>query len=372
MRRPAVAEESKGQQQEQPQEQLNCEVDQGFAQWMAQCDGSVAISTYQAGFLFMVGWNGRQVSFLPRRFARPMGIDVEGDRMALATQNGIWLFGDAKPLAYHYREPGRYDSLYLPRATYYMPELQLHDVSFAGEAVWFVNTRMSCLATLSTLYTFEPRWRPNFISELAPEDRCHLNGLAMRDGKPAFVTALARSDAVGGWRSQRATGGVVIDVDSHEVVCEGLAMPHSPRWHRDRLWLLNAGAGQLLRVGSDGKTEVICELPGYLRGLCFAGDYALVAMSKIRETNIFGGMPVETKYPQLTCGVAVVDIRSGRTVGTLRFTAGCSELYDLRFIPGVRRPNVLNLEKEDTAQAIFLRECGYWLRPEFEVKAPAS
>jgi len=361
-----------GNKTEQQPESLNCETDQGFAQWMATCNGSLAISTYQAGFLFMVGWNGRQVSFLPRRFARPMGLDVQGDRMALATQNGIWLFGDAKALAYHYREPGRYDSLFLPRATFYMPELQLHDVSFAGDEVWFVNTRMSCLATLSTLHTFEPRWRPDFISELVPEDRCHLNGLAMRGGKPAFVTALAKTDIVGGWREHRATGGVVIDVDSNEIVIGGLAMPHSPRWHQGSLWVLHAGAGELLKVGRDGKYDVVCALPGYLRGLCFAGDYALVALSKIRETNIFGGMPVQSRYPELLCGVAVVDLRSGRQVGMLRFVAGCSELYDLRFIPGVRRPNVLNLEKEDASQAIFLEECGYWLRPEFEIKSTNS
>jgi uncharacterized protein (TIGR03032 family) len=250
-----------------------------------------------------------------------------------------------------------------------MPELQLHDVALAGDEVWFVNTRMSCLATLSAVHTFQPRWRPDFIDELVPEDRCHLNGLAMRDGKPAFVTALARSNTIGGWREQRATSGLVIDVDSQEAVVTGLAMPHSPRWYRDRLWLLNAGAGELLRVGEGGRTEVICTLPGYLRGLCFAGDFALIAMSKIRESNVFSGMPVQTRFAELHCGVAIVDLRNGQQVGLLRFTAGCTELYDLRFMQGIRRPNVLNTERGDHAQAIFLQECGYWLRPEFEKKA---
>ncbi len=356
---------------ETPPQPLQCEPDIGFAKWVAESGGSLAISTYQAGFLFLVGWNGAQVSFLQRRFKRPMGLDVERGRMVLAAQDGIWLFGNAEPLATHYREPGRYDALYLPRATYYMPELQLHDVAFAGDEIWFVNTRMSCLGTLSAYYTFEPRWRPRFVSELVPEDRCHLNGLAMRDGKPAFVTALACTDAAGAWREHRSNGGVVIDIDSHEVVLAGLAMPHSPRWYRDRLWLLNAGAGELLRVDTEGRAEVICSLPGYLRGLCFVGDYALVAMSKIRETNIFGGMPVQSRYPELLCGVAIVDLRSGRQCGLLKFTAGCTELYDLRFLSGIRRPNVLNTDREDHTKAIFLEECGFWLRPEFE-KKPAG
>lgn len=347
---------------------LQCEPDIGFARWVAESGGSLAISTYQAGYLFLVGWNGSQVSFLQRRFKRPMGLDVDQGRLALAAQDGIWLFGNAEPLAPHYREPGRYDALYLPRATYYMPELQLHDVAFSGDEVWFVNTRMSCLGTLSAYYTFQPRWRPRFISELVPEDRCHLNGLAMRDGQPAFVTALACTNQMGAWRENRASSGVVIEVDSHEVVLGGLAMPHSPRWYRDRLWLLNAGAGELLQVGADGRAEVVCALPGYLRGLCFAGDYALVAMSKIRETRIFGGMPVQSRYPELLCGVAIVDLRKGQPCGLLKFTAGCTELYDLRFLPGIRRPNVLNTDRVDHSQAIFLEECGYWLRPEFEQK----
>jgi uncharacterized protein (TIGR03032 family) len=126
---------------EVPAEALQCETDVGFAQWVAESGGSIAISTYQAGYLFLVGWNGRQVSFLQRRFKRPMGIDVDAQRLALATNDGIWLFGNATPLAAHYREPGRYDALFLPRATYYMPELQLHDVALAGDEVWFVNTR---------------------------------------------------------------------------------------------------------------------------------------------------------------------------------------------------------------------------------------
>ena len=358
----------KGASTEAAAEPLHCETDIGFARWVAESGGSLAISTYQAGFLFLVGWNGSQVSFLQRRFKRPMGLDIESGRLALAAEDGVWLFGNASPLADSYREPGRYDALFLPRATYYMPSLQLHDVAFAGEDIWFVNTRMSCLATLSTLHTFEPRWRPRFISALAPEDRCHLNGLAMRNGRPAFVTALACTDSPGGWREHRASGGVVIDVDSHEVILSGLAMPHSPRWYRDRLWLLNAGGGELLQVGQDGRPQVVCALPGYLRGLCFAGDYALVAMSKIRETNIFGGMPVQSRYPELFCGVAIVDLNSGRLCGLLKFITGCTELYDLRFLPGIRRPNVLNVEREDHAKAIFLKECGYWLRPEFEQK----
>jgi uncharacterized protein (TIGR03032 family) len=349
--------------EQKTQAPLDCVPDPGFVQWLSASGGSLAISTYQAGFLFMVGWNGRQVSFLPRSFPTPMGLDVEDRRLVLATRNGVWLFADAPELAHEYREPGRYDALYLPRVTYHLPELSVHDVAFGRDGIWWVNTRMSCLSTLSQEHACAPRWKPRFVSDIAPEDRCHLNGLALRDGRPYAVTALAESDTAGGWREHRRDGGVLIDVDSGETILRGLAMPHSPRWYRDRLWLLNSGAGQLLRVEPDGRASLVCELPGYLRGLSFAGDYALIGLCQIRESNIFGGMPVQEKHPDLLCAAAVVSLRSGRCVGMLRFTAGCTEIYDLRFLPGVQRPNVLNLDKDDVRHAIHMPKESWWVRP---------
>lgn len=352
-----------------PDEPLACTVDAGFAEWLAASGGSVAISTYQAGKLLLVGWNGRQVSFLPRHFDKPMGLDVAGDRLVLASRHAVWQFGNSGSLATHYREPGRYDALFLPRSTHHMPDLNIHDLAIAGDEVWMAVTRLSCLATLSNRYTVQPRWRPKFVSALAPEDRCHLNGLALIDGRPRYVTALGATDSPGGWRDDKVRGGLVMDVDSQEIIAQGFAMPHSPRWHRDRLWLLHSGAGELLALDvASGRSQTVCALPGYLRGLCFVGGHALVGLCKIRETNIFGGMPVQQRHAELLSGVALIDLASGRQAGMLRFTSGCSELYDLRFLPGCRRPNVLNLDRADVTEALSAPDCNYWLRPEFEIR----
>jgi uncharacterized protein (TIGR03032 family) len=350
-------------------ETLACAVDDGFAAWLHGSGGSLAISTYQAGRLFLVGWNGRQVSFLPRAFDRPMGLDVstDGRRMALGTRHSLFLFGNSAPLAPNYLAPGRYDALYLPHVEYHLPDLQIHDLAYAGSELWMVNTRLSCLCVPSVDSTFEPRWRPRFIDDLAPEDRCHLNGLAVRDAQPAFVTALGASNTPQGWRDGKANGGVVIDIASGEIALNGLAMPHSPRWHDGALWLLNSGDGALLRMDTQGRAEVICRLPAYLRGLTFVGHHALVGLCQIRERKVFGGMPVAERHAELVCGVAIIDTRSGRQTGLMRYTQGCSEIYDLRFLPGVQRPNVLNLAKEDVKLAISAPDCWYWLpREELE------
>jgi uncharacterized protein (TIGR03032 family) len=261
-------------------------------------------------------------------------------------------------------QPGRYDTLYLPRATYFTGDLNIHDLAFGRDSLWLVNTRFSCLASLSKDYSFIPRWQPRFISQLVPEDRCHLNGLAMVDGQPKFVTALGESNEVGGWRPNKATGGILIDVDSGETVIRGLSMPHSPCWHDRFLWILNSGAGELWRVNPhSGQHDVVCALPGFLRGLCCVGNYALVGLSQIREQHIFGGLPVQQRFERLLCGVAVVDLRSGQLVGMLEFTAGCQELYDVEFLPSVLRPTILNNERPEMRQAFTAPEFSYWLRP---------
>jgi len=353
------------------QVRIECAASAEFQGWMSQAGGSLAITTYQAGKVAMIGWDGRQITLLMREFDKPLGMAVQGNRIALASRHDLWIFSNARPLAHDYLEesPGKYDALYLPRASYHTGDLNTHDVVFQGDELLLVNTRFSCLARLSRDYCFTPVWRPKFVTDLVPEDRCHLNGVVMLEGRPKYVTALGTTDTAGAWRDQRATGGVLIDVDSDEIVCRGLSMPHSPRWYDNRLWVLNSGAGELLSIDpSSGQSTVVCSLPGYLRGLCFAGPYALVGLSKIREKHIFGGLPVQERCDQLRCGVAVVDLRSGTMVAMFEFTSGCEELYDVQFLPGVSRPMILNLEKPAVRQAITNPESSFWLRASSEIR----
>jgi uncharacterized protein (TIGR03032 family) len=345
-----------------------CEPDEGFLGWLAASGGSIALSTYQAGILAFFGWNGRQITVLLRRFERSMGLDVAGEQMLVATRRNLVLFGNARALAPNFRKGARYQSLYLPRQSWHLPDLAIHDVAFVGDEIWMVNTRFNCLASPSDTYSFLPRWRPPFIKDLGPDDRCHLNGLAAADGAVRYVTALGTQDVTSSWREHKADGGVVMEVPSGEVVLRGLAMPHSPRMHRGSLYVLNSGAGQLLKMdAAGGKAEVVASLPGYLRGLTFVGDHALVGMCQSRETKIFGGMPVQTEHAQLLCGIAIIDLRSGRETGRLVVTSGCSEIYDLRFLAGAPQAMILNLEQPENNEAIFAPDCYYWLRPENEI-----
>jgi len=349
---------------------VECNASDAFCAWLAHSGGSVVTTTYQAGKVAVIGWDGRQATLLMRAFDKPLGMAVQGNRMVLATRYDVWFFANARLLARDYLEdrPGRYDAIYLPRATYHTGDLHTHDVAMGRDGVVLVNTRFSCLARLSDDHNFVPLWKPSFVTDLVPEDRCHLNGVAIIDGQPKYVTALGTTDAPGAWRENKRTGGVVIDVETDEIVARGLAMPHSPRWHDGRLWVLNSGTGELLVVDpADGSLQVVCGLPGYVRGLAFVGHYALVGMCKIREKHIFGGLPIQERCPRLRCGVAVVDLRRGTEVGTFEFTSGCEELFDVHFLPGISRPMILNLDKEASRAAVTNPDSSFWLRAGSEI-----
>lgn len=352
---------------------IQCAISPAFAEWMSRAGGSLVITTYQAGKVAMVGFDGKQVTMLMRQFEKPMGLAINGPKIALATRNDVIIFANAPLLAPDYLETqhGRYDTLYLPRVSYHTGDINIHDLAYGSDGLWVVNTRFCCLSKLTDDHNFVPIWKPPFLSEIVPEDRCHLNGLAMVDDRPKFVTCLGETDEVGGWRPGKATGGCVIDVPSNQVVARGFAMPHSPRWYRGKLYLLHSGAGELIVVDpATGKHEVVCALPAYLRGLGFAGDYAIVGMCQIREKHIFGGLPVQQRYPKLKCGVVVIDLRTGKEIGSLDFTAGCQELFEVQYLPRVLKPMILNLEREQARQAFTAPTFSYWLRPSNEIKDP--
>ena len=193
-----------------------------------------------------------------------MGLAVAPGRIAVGARAQVWLLRDAPDLAPAVEPVGRHDACYLTRSSQFTGEIQGHELAWAGDDLWVVNTAFSCLCTLDPAHSFMPRWRPPFVSALAAEDRCHLNGLAMVDGSPKYVTVLAESDTPQGWRRDKATGGCLIDVPTGETVARGFAMPHSPRVHGGRLWMLHSGVGRLVVVDpATGRHDDVVELPGY-------------------------------------------------------------------------------------------------------------
>jgi uncharacterized protein (TIGR03032 family) len=301
---------------------------------------SLLVSTYQAGQLVTVGARDGRVEVDFRHFDRAMGVAVGADSVVVGTDRAVWHLRDHPEVAASGEVA---DRCFLPRNAQVTGPVQGHEMAWGTGAdgepeLWVVNTLFSCLATLDDRHSFVPRWRPPFVSALAPEDRCHLNGLAMRDGVPSAVTVLARSDQPAGWRRAPGAAGAVLDVASGEVLSDGLVMPHSPRWHRDRLLVLNSGTGRVEVLDPAGTSrETVALLPGFARGLAVHAGTAFVGLSKVRETATFGGVPIAQYHDELRCGVGVVDLGSGRTVATFEFLTGVEEIFDVQVVPGARR-----------------------------------
>jgi uncharacterized protein (TIGR03032 family) len=328
---------------------------ESFVALLHQLRASLLVSTYQANKLLAVRAAGNGLSMLVRTFERPMGLAVDARRMALGTRNQVWLLRNAPDIAPRVEPAGRHDACYLPRSCHVTGDIGVHELAWAGEELWVVNTRFSCLCTLDPDYSFVPRWRPPFISALAAEDRCHLNGLALVDGRPRYVTALGESDTAGGWRPHKPNGGCLIDIPSGEIVCRGLSMPHSPRWHEGRLWLLESGTGRLLSVNpATRRGQAVSSRPvaqarallGFARGLALVGPYAFVGLSKIRETSAMDGVPLAERRAQLKCGVAALDCRDGRLIALLEFQTAVEEIFDVKLLPGLRFPEIVGFQKE--------------------------
>jgi uncharacterized protein (TIGR03032 family) len=320
-----------------PTREVRHEYTLNWAPILTRLGASLLVSTYQAGKVVAVGVADGALALSYHNFERAMGIAVQRRRIAVGTHTAIWFLRDTPDLAPQIDPPGHYDACFLTRSARFTGEIQGHELAWSGDALWVVNTLFSCLCTLDDRHNFVPRWRPRFVTDLAAEDRCHLNGLALAEGRPRYVTVLAESDTRQGWRPHKATGGCLIDVDSHETVVRGLAMPHSPRVHHGRVWLLDSGRGRLVQADlARGTTETVAELPGYTRGLALLGPLAFVGLSKIRETSTFGGVPIADRRAELRCGVAVVELTSGRQVALLEFHSGVEEIFDVQVLPGIR------------------------------------
>jgi hypothetical protein len=366
---------------------------------LSQLGVSLLVSTYQAGKVVGVGVAQGELTLAYHNFERAMGLAVSPDRIAVGARAQVWFLRSAPDLAAQVEPVGRHDACFLTRSAHFTGEIQAHELAWGaphpqplspagrgedvpphpqplfpagrgenvpphpqplspagrgafaplsplgrgvggeGQQLWVVNTAFGCLCTLDDRHSFVPRWRPPFITTLAAQDRCHLNGLAMADGAPKYVTALGETNTPQGWRANKANGGCLIDVASGQTVARGFAMPHSPRVHGGRVWLLHSGAGRLVLVDpTSGKAETVTELPGYTRGLAMYDRFAFVGLSKIRETSTFGGMPIAERRRELKCGVGVVDLTNGRLVAHLEFLSGVEEIFDVQVLPGAHCP----------------------------------
>ena len=327
----------------------------GFADWLEHENVSLAFTTYKIGKVFFLGRKGGGISVFERTFNRCMGIWSDTETIWLASAFQLWRMQNVLPDG---ADEDGYDRLFVPQQAITTGDIDVHDLAASDNGeLFFVNTLFCCIATTDEQFSFRPIWRPSFVTKLAPEDRCHLNGLAMRDGRPRYVTVCAQTDENHQWRNYKRDGGCVIDVESNEIVVNGLSMPHSPRFYDGKLWLLDSGNGYLgyVDLGSSKFIPVVF-CPGFARGLTRIGKYAIVGLSKPRDAT-FKGLELDAELSrhgvQPICGLLVIDLETAQVVHRVEIEGSVDEMYDVVVLPGVKRPKALGLKTDEIRRNVW-------------------
>ena len=347
---------------------FSCSFSPNIPELLLQLRCTLAISTYQAGKVVFISpkSDGENLVQLPRTFKKAMGMALHDNKMAIATMEEVVVLANSPELALHYpRQPQTYDALYMPRASYYTGQIDIHDLDYGADgSLYAVNTSFSCLIKIDDNYSFTPIWKPPFISRLASEDRCHLNGMALREGKPKYVTAFSMGDTPQSWREVVTTDGIVMDVDTNEIVARNVPMPHSPRLFDDQLYLLLSATGELVCMDiNSGKYEVICQVKGFVRGLARYGDYAFIGLSRLRKnSSTFAKLKIADVANQ--AGIAVVHLPTGAFVGEIKYHMSVDEIYDVQVLPNLIRPGILNTDRPEYKMGLSTPEATYWARPD--------
>jgi uncharacterized protein (TIGR03032 family) len=332
---------------------IRCWYSEGLPALLAQLRLSVLISTYQTGHIIVVAAHQGRLTLTFHGFDRAMGVAVKPGCLAVCTRNEVWFARSVPGIAAQLEPRGRFDACFLARTAHHTGDIQAHESAWVRNELWVVNTLFSCLAALHPYYSFAPRWVPPFVSALVPEDRCHLNGLALVAGQPRYVTALGETDSAAGWRAVKTTGGCLLEVPSGRRVAGGLSLPHSPRVDQWRIYFLHSGQGRLDMIDPvGGQLTPVAAVPGVARGLALHGGYAFVGLSKARAS--LEGVPIVAQREQLKCGLAIVDLRTGHQAALLEFKTGVEEIFDVQVLAGIVFPFISGpWAEQDTGQPLW-------------------
>lgn len=344
---------------------FSCKYSPQIPELLTKLKCTLGLSTYQAGKLvFLSAKDENTLIQLPRTFEKPMGIaeDRTRDKLAVACKDKVIVFSNSKQLATHYpKAPNKYDALYMPRVTYHTGYLDIHDLSFGehGE-LYAVNTLFSCIVKIDDDYNFTPYWKPPFIDKLVSEDRCHLNGMAMLNGKPKYVTAFNKGNTHQSWREHVTTTGVIIDVETGETIIEGLPMPHTPRIYNGELYVLLSATGELAKINiEEGTYSVVTKIGGFVRGMSLHKDYLFVGLSKLRKnSSTFAKLNFIDEAQE--AAISIIHLPSASFVGKITYLMSVDEIYDIHVIPDKVRPNIMNTRTDDYKMGLMTPESSYW------------
>jgi uncharacterized protein (TIGR03032 family) len=332
--------------------------DRNFGLWMQDEGISITVSSYQTHQVYTIGLNDtNNVTIWYSSLARVMGLHYNKTLKSLVCSNigNIIRFENKGKWKTQY---GEFDANFVPKTTYHSADTDVHDVCQTNDGeIYYCSALFSCICQPHPSKSFKVYWMPPWIDKLAAEDRCHLNGLCLVDDKPRYVTSTCQGNTSGSWKDIKGKG-VVYDIVENKVVCENLINPHSPRWHKGKLWLLESGTGYFGYVDLEKKKFVqCCFIPTFLRGMSLNGDFAIVCGSYDRHDSAFGDLPLgkalQEKGLTSKCGIWIINTERCDICHYLYFENPVKELYDVTVIDA-KRARVLELNDPVLFNKFFL------------------
>lgn len=338
------------------------EFDAAFAQFLFDKKQTIVFSTYQAGVLMLLGSvDGKKLYQTPIRFKKPMGIDIKGNKLIVAGLEELFIFSNKGDVVNTMKtNEKQFDTVFLQRAVYSTGTLDIHDIAFGDNRIWAVNTLFSCLCTFDVDYSFKPKWIPPFIEALVPEDRCHLNGMVLIDDIPKYVTALSQTNEKEGWRKDIMNTGVLMEVPSGEIICDGLSMPHSPIFLNEKIYLLESGKGILVHIDpKTKKKEIIHHFGRFVRGLQQIDNFLIIGASAIRKSSkSFNQLEVSDNSSK--AGIIIYDLNTNKEIASLTYEDTIEEIYDVVSIDGFLKPVIISQYQEQYNQTIVTPHNVFW------------
>jgi len=317
-----------------------------FPQILKGLNISLAVTSYQSQSLFFIRSDGESIDTNFKFFRRPMGLAVTEDQITLGTFKEVIKFNRNDAIIRDFEDAEKVDACFTSAASHTTGMINIHDIAYGDDGLWITNSAFSCLATLEPDYSFVPQWKPPFISELKPEDRCHLNGMALKDGKPKYVTTFNQLNEAGAWRKDadkfKKHDGTLIDVDTNEILLEGLIMPHSPRYYEGQVYFCESGRGLVCRYNPETKeVSVLQRLQGFPRGIDFYGPLMFVGLSKTRKSEVANPAPISEEYDETYSGIWIINLEDDQVLGYVNFEGDIDQIYDVAVLPGMSYPELI-------------------------------
>lgn len=343
---------------------LTIHADKGLMELMAARKLSLAVTIVPDG-LVLVGLSPQgNLSVEHRVIPHAWALAYEHGRLAVSNLREIIVYGNSPRLASsHPERPGHFDAFFTPQATFFTGDCSVHDMVITPRGLVVANTRFSSVCLIDGQYNFNPIWHPSFISAQMPEDRCHLNGLAVADNQVRYVTAFGAFDKKEGWRTRQGDQGVLVDVVQDSILLGNLSMPHSPRLFDGRLFVLESGFGAVLEIDPNtGKKRCLANFPGLTRGLCADQEVLFVGISQRRPSKNDWALPIDNPDVPTIAGVAAIDMNTGKVLGMMRIANSAREVFDVKLLPNITCPGIADTSKLDSFYIIDSPAGSYWLQ----------